>query len=98
MRTSELKSAITRFNNVRKIAERMVRAAIPRIRDVDGMVIEDVCTTRLDEGEYVSIHYKYSAGLNLWEASVLWLPIELFGCSDRAIEKYMGKVRENSQC
>lgn len=92
MRASELKAAITRFNNARYVADRVVRAAVPLVRDEKDLEITDL-EIAVDGGgeEYVRIYYRYPSGLNLWELSDVWIPLQLWGCSDRAIEKYMIK-------
>ena len=92
MRASELKAAITRFNNARYAAYRVVRAAVPFVRDEKDLEITDL-EIAVDGGgkEYVRIYYRYPSGVNTWWCSDVWIPLELWGCSDRAIEKYIVK-------
>ena len=93
MTTSEVRSAITRHNKLLAVAERMVKAAITDIRDEKGLVVEDVQILNDHDlkKEFVLIDFKRPEGVNVWGAGTLSLPLELFGCSDRAIEKYMIK-------
>ena len=98
MRISEVRSAITRHNKVLVIAERMVKAAIPCLRDEKNLVVEDVQIFKDHDlkKEFVLIEYKHPEGINVWDSSTIRLPLELFGCSDRAVGKYMDDLRKEA--